>query len=346
MATDSVWWRLDLLAGTAYVILVPIAVLSVGVTGAARASLALPVALFVPGYAFLAAVYPQRFGTAKTTTSSHGLVSDVVYTGIAPGERVLLSVVSSAGLTALLALVVNFSPFGIRAAPMFVAVAVLTVALFVVALVRRAGLPAERRGGLSFRSTFDSFAGQFTVHSPALLSADDSRPTSRREVLLNVLVVVAVLAMLASAAFAYTAPTDDQQFTEFYVVGENENGEYTVDAVPSALAAGEQQTLNPTITNQESTDNEYSVVVELQRVDRTDSDVEVLGRDTRTTLDAEVASGETVRLSHQVGPLESGSEYRVVYLLYEGDPPSDPSRENAEHSLSVFLDVTEDGGSG
>ncbi|MXR19575.1 DUF1616 domain-containing protein [Halobacterium bonnevillei] len=346
MATDSVRWRLDLLVGTAYAILVPVAVLSVGVTGGVRAALALPFALLVPGYAFLAAMYPQRHADAdSTTTSSHGFVRDAVYAGIAPGERLLLAVVSSAALTALVALVVNFSPFGIRPAPMFVAVASLTVALFVVAFVRRAGLQSERRSGLPLRSTLSSFGGQFTVHSAALLEADDSRPTSRREVALNVLVVVAVLAMLASAAFAYTAPTDDQQFTEFYVVGENGDGEYTVDAVPSTLAAGDQQTLHPTITNQNGTDHEYSVVVELQRVERTDSGVEVLGRDTRTTLDAEVASGETERLSHQVGPLESGSEYRVVYLLYEGDPPSDPSRENAHRSLSVFLDVTGDGGS-
>lgn len=354
MATHTVRWRLDLVAGTVYAVLVPIAALLVGVPASVRAALALPFALFVPGYAFLAAVYPERSAGATQQSAQdavgdqlvHDLVEDTPSAGIAPGERLLLSVVASAALTALLALVVNFSPFSIRPAPMFVAVSAFTVACFVVAFVRRAGLPPERRSGLPVRGALDELVGQFTVHSPALLSADDGRPTSRREVAFNVLVAVAVLAVVSGAAFAYAAPTADQQFTEFYLVGENETGAYTVNAVPSSLAAGEQRTLYPTMTNQNATAHEYSVVAELQRVERTDGTVTVQTTRRLATMQASAAPGETARVSHQLGPLEPGSDYRVVYLLYAGDPPPNPSRENARRSVRLYIDVTGDGGGG
>lgn len=347
MATHAVRWRLDLVAGIAYAVLVPVAVLSLGVPPNVRAALALPFVLFVPGYAFLAAVYPERWSSGEATReSTHALVGEALNAGIAPGERLLLSVVSSAALSALIALVVNFTPFSIRPTPMFAAVGAFSVACFLAAFVRRAGLSPERRSGLPVRSALDSLHGQFTVHSPALLSADENRPTSRREVLFNVLVAVAVLAVLASAAFAYAAPTDHKQFTEFYVVGQNESGNYTVNAVPSSLDAGEERTLYPTVTNQDGTAHEYSVVVQLQRVERTDDGVDVQGRRTLTTLSTRVQPGETARVDHQLGPLEPGSNYRVVYLLYTGDPPSEPTQENARHSLRLWLDVGGDGGAG
>lgn len=345
MATHTVRWRLDLLAGSLYAVLAPIVTLAVGVPSNVRAVLALPLVLFVPGYALLAAVYPERWSDDETTNrSSSPLVGDATHSGIAPGERIILSVVASAAVVALLALAVNFSPFRIRPAPVSIAVSAFTVACFAVALVRRASLAAERRSGLPLGGVLDSLRGQFTVHSPALLSGSDARPTSRRTVAFNLLVAVAVLAVVAGAAFAYTAPTADQDFTEFYLVGENETGAYTVNAVPSSLDAGEQQTLYPTVTNQDDTAHEYSVVVELQRAEQTDDGVDVRASRTLDTLNAAADSGETERVSHQVGPLEPGGSYRVVYLLYTGDPPSDPSTENAHRSVTLWFDVTDDGG--
>lgn len=347
MASHSARSRLDLVAGIIYAVLVPVAVLLLDVDGVVRAALALPFVLFVPGYAFLAAVYPERWGSGETTRDSrHALVADALNAGIAPGERLLLSVISSAALTALVALVVNFTPFSLRPAPLFVAIGAFAAFWFVAALVRRSALPAEQRSGLPIRGALASIHGRFTVHSPALLSTDENRPTSRREVLFNVLVAVAVLAVLASAGFAYAAPTDHQQFTEFYVVGENESGNYTVNAVPSSLDAGEERTLYPTMTNKKGSSTDFSVVVELQRAERTDDGADVQDRETVATLSTRVEAGETARVSHDLGPLEGGSSYRVVYLLYEGEPPEDPSRDNADQSLRIWVDVGGDGGSG
>ncbi|WP_336036862.1 DUF1616 domain-containing protein [Halobacterium yunchengense] len=353
MATQNVRWLLDLVLGTAYAVLVPVAVLALGAAGGVRAALALPFVLFVPGYAFLAAVYPARWSgsTAGGVESDpvggqagHDLGGNTGLDGIAPGERLLLSVVASAALVALLALVVNFSPFGVRSASVYVAVSAFTVACFAVALVRRAGKPTDRRSGVPVRGALNEVAGQFTVHSSALLAAEDGRPTSRREVALNLLVAVAVLSVVAGAAFAYAAPTGDQQFTEFYLVGENETGEYTVNAVPSSLDAGEQRTVSPTVTNQEDTAREYTVVAELQRVSRGDGEVSVQATHRLDTMTTEAAPGETARVDHQVGPLDGGSDYRVVYLLYVGDPPQNPSRENAHRSVRLWLDVPDGGG--
>lgn len=344
MRDDTVWWRLDLVAGAVYAVLVPVLVLRVGVSDPVRAVLALPFLLFAPGYAFLAAVYPERWSTdERTRQPADGVAGDYRDAGIAAGERVVLSLVASAALTPLVALLVNFSPFEIQPAPMFVALSVLAVALFAVAFVRRFRLPAGERGGLAVESFADTLHGQFTVHSATLLSTDETRATSRREVAMNVLIAVAMLSVLAGAAFAYTAPTADQQFTEFYVTAQNDSGAYTVTAVPSTLAAGEEQTVYPTVTNEVGETHDYTVVVELQRLQQTDDGFAVESTRRLTTLQATVPPDETARTSHRLGPFEPGSNYRVTYLLYRGEPPSNPTRANAHRSLRLMVDVTGDG---
>lgn len=341
MTDSAVRWTLDILAGIAYAVLVPALVLAVGVPDAVRATLVLPFVMFVPGYAFLAAVYPERWSESdRTRESAHALVADYLDAGISPGQRLLLSVVLSAGITPFVALVVNFTPALIGPTTMFVALAATSVLFFVAAFVRRLRLEPDRRSGVPLGASVAALVGQFRVRSPTLLSNDRSQPTSRREAALNVLVALALISVLAGAAFAYTTPTADPEFTEFYLVGQNESGNYTVNAVPSSMQAGEEQTVFPTVTNQAGDSTDYTVVVQLQAGQRTDDGFEVTNERRLTTFEGTVPAGETTRFSHELGPFEPGQQYRVVYLLYAGDPPADPTRENAQRSLRLWLTVT------
>jgi len=38
----------------------------------------------------------------------------------------------------------------------------------------------------------------------------------------------------------------------------------------------------------------------------------------------------------------TGENLRVQYLLYRGDPPAEPTQENAYRSLHLWVDVFED----
>ncbi|MCX8137756.1 DUF1616 domain-containing protein [Pyrobaculum aerophilum] len=74
--------------------------------------------LFLPGYVLVEALYP-RGGS------------------LSPLERLALSIGLSLALVPLVGLVLNFTPFGIRLAPVVVSLAALTIALSLYATYRR-----------------------------------------------------------------------------------------------------------------------------------------------------------------------------------------------------------------
>lgn len=83
-----------------------------------RIILGLPLVLFLPGYALIAALFPRK--------------DDL--DGI---ERVALSFGLSIAITPLLGLALNYTPFGIRLAPVFTVLSVFTISLAICAYVRR-----------------------------------------------------------------------------------------------------------------------------------------------------------------------------------------------------------------
>jgi uncharacterized membrane protein len=83
-----------------------------------RIILGLPLVLFLPGYALIAALFPRK--------------DDL--DGI---ERVALSFGLSIAITPLLGLALNYTPFGIRLSPVFTVLSVFTISLAICAYVRR-----------------------------------------------------------------------------------------------------------------------------------------------------------------------------------------------------------------
>ena len=84
----------------------------------ARTVLGFVTSLYLPGYAFIEALYPQR-------------------TELEELERFALSVGLSLALTPLTGFVLNYTPWGIRLDPIAVSISLLTMALGVVAVYRK-----------------------------------------------------------------------------------------------------------------------------------------------------------------------------------------------------------------
>ncbi len=96
-----------------------------------RIILGLPLVLFLPGYALIAALFPRK--------------DDL--DGI---ERVALSFGLSIAITPLLGLGLNYTPFGIRLTPILIVLSVFTIALAIGAWVRRSWIPEEDRFVVAF----------------------------------------------------------------------------------------------------------------------------------------------------------------------------------------------------
>jgi len=88
-----------------------------------RIILGLPLVLFLPGYTLIAALFPRKDDL------------DAI-------ERVALSFGLSIAITPLLGLALNYTPFGIRLAPVLTVLSVFTISLAICAYVRRSRITA------------------------------------------------------------------------------------------------------------------------------------------------------------------------------------------------------------
>jgi uncharacterized membrane protein len=91
-----------------------------------RIILGLPLVLFLPGYSLIAALFPRKYDLD----------------GI---ERIALSFGLSIAVVPLLGLALNYTPFGIRLAPVLTVLSVFTISLAMGAYARRSMIPEEDR---------------------------------------------------------------------------------------------------------------------------------------------------------------------------------------------------------
>jgi hypothetical protein len=89
-----------------------------------RSTLGVVFVLFLPGFAFMNAMFPART-SARTDESGMGMV-----------EYVALSLVMSLALTAIMGLIMNYSPWGVNLSSVFFSLLGLTLAFATVAIFR------------------------------------------------------------------------------------------------------------------------------------------------------------------------------------------------------------------
>jgi uncharacterized membrane protein len=302
--------------------------------------------LFIPGYAFIAALFPEasegltskREDIAKTTVGidededeAEGRLRDRSIDGI---ERVALSFGLSIVIGPLIGLGLNFTPFGIRLVPTLVSLSSFTVLATAIAAHRRWDLPEDERFRVPYREWYA--AGKFEVFNPE----------STFDAMLNVALAIALLLAISSVVYAVAVPPQGEQLTEFYILTEDDDGELVADNYPQELVGGEPQPLHVGIENNEYKEIDYTVVVQLQAV-------EGEGNESSVTNRAEINRWSTT-ISHNQSETEErefivddstatdfeGEDRRLTLLLYDGEPPTQPTRENSYRNLNLWVNVT------
>lgn len=299
-----------------------------------RIALGLPFVLFLPGYAFVAALFPEAGSTGSETT--HEAASEDVPTrserlqnGSIDGiERVALSFGLSIAISPLIGLGLNFTPFGIRLVPIVFAIGGFTLVVTAVATVRRSALPPDERFQVPFRQWY------------AAIYTELFEPETRADQLLNVVLVVSLLLAVSSVAYAVAVPQSGESFSEFYLLTENESGDLTAANYPSNFTVGESKPLVVGITNNEHESVTYNVVAQLQRVRTTNNTTRVLAREPIENFQTQLATNKTWTRKHSVTPTMTGNRLRLVYLLYKGEVPSQPTVENAYRETHLWVNVT------
>ncbi|WP_135303643.1 DUF1616 domain-containing protein [Haloarcula amylovorans] len=282
-----------------------------------RVPLLLPAILFLPGYALVSFLYPDA-PRNQAARNDEGW-------SLTPLERAGFAIAASVAIVPIIALVLNFTPYGVRGPPVLGGTIVVTAVLSLAAFVRRARLPAERRfrvsgsfvGGL--QTYFTTSRRGARQHSPFEVKSDSHR-------VLNLVLVATIFLLLSSVAYAAVGPTlpsHDQDATEFYLL--DENGEYLL-GVEESLDGGSVPA-NIVIANQEKEDAQYTVVVKRQQVSVGDNRTQVQQERVTDRVQTSVAAGETKQIEKT---FEGGGEnVRVQVLLFRGDAPENPTAGDA-----------------
>ncbi|MFC5973406.1 DUF1616 domain-containing protein [Halomarina salina] len=315
-----------------------------------RIGLGLVFVLFAPGYAFIAALFPEA-GEGPTHTGNaewnDGAV-DEVSEGIDGIERLALSLGTSIAIVPLIGLVLNFTPFGIRLVSIVVSLSAFTLGVSVVGAMRRWALPADERLVIPYREWIAGTRSELF------------EPDSRGDALLNVVLVLSLLLAVSSVGYAVLVPTQGEQFTELYLLTENESGDLVADDYPTNLTQGQSASLYAGIGNHEGETVDYTLVVELQRVNVTylengtavqpssnQTNVTNVSVDVREQAELRrftpsVGSNETWQRNHTFTPPFAGERLRLVYLLYKEDVPENPTTENAYREVHLWANVSGD----
>lgn len=221
----------DLLIVMGLVLLTDIFVLTPGLNGSVlRNLLGLPLVLFLPGYALIAALFPAK--------------SDL--DGI---ERTALSFGLSIAVVPLIGLGLNYTPWGIKLLPILLSLSIFTFLMCGLAYLRRTKLPESDAFQVPFRETALSLKVEIL-----------EKPESKLDKALTVVLIFSILLSVATLFYVILTPKEGEHFTEFYILGPDGKA----DNYPTKYILGENGTLIVGIVNHEYKPVNYTIEIRLE----------------------------------------------------------------------------------
>ena len=250
----------------------------------------LPMVLFIPGYTLIAALFPGS--------------KDI--DGI---ERVALSFGLSIAVVPLIGLALNYTPWGIRLDPIVISLVIFTVAMSIIALYRRARVPEEERFVVPLRAMQQSAKEEFF---PA--------KTSRLDRALSTILLIAIVAAVATTVYVIVVPKEGEKFTEFFILGEKK----MAADYPTQLFTGQNSSLYIGIGNHEYRDITYTVETYFVQMtfNETDNTSTVNAMTPISRFTVPVAHNQTVISPYSFAPKTTGYN-RIEFLLFNSTVPSE-----------------------
>jgi uncharacterized membrane protein len=188
--------------------------------------------LFLPGYAFVAALYPRLDGPS----------------GI---ERMALSVGMSLVFSPLIGFALNFTTFGVRGLPMALSIVAFTLLFLAVTLLRRLRLPSADRFALDLGTPVHNVWSALSVHNKT--------GTDRT---VTIMLIISVAFVIIAVGFLAAVPIKHEQYTEFYLYGKNS----TIAEYPVNCNMGDTKPVIVGIANHEGMVMTYNLAVTIDGI--------------------------------------------------------------------------------
>lgn len=135
-----------------------------------------------------------------------------------------------------------------------------------------------------------------------------------------------------------TYPTDGH--SGLSVLMKTEGGEYVDEGYPDELKRGAEYEFVYVVENTEFESQEFTAVTQLQRFDP-EGDRELQEREELDRFTTTVEYGGRRAHEREITPTMAGEAIRLQTLLYKGEPPEEPTSENAYHYVHLWVDVVE-----
>lgn len=193
-----------------------------------RSAFALFFFIFIPGYAFTAALYPRK--------------EDLTWLG-----RLVLSVVFSVTIVPFIGVGFNYTPWGIQQTSTTVIILFLTVGSSAVAFKRRSSVPQEARFSITVQ--------KMRTIRDKLFPASQTRVNK----ILNLVLVLAILTSAMGLTYVLVTPRNGERYTELYILGPQGKA-YNY---PLEFTLGEQKSVVVGVGNREQQDQSYRLVVQM-----------------------------------------------------------------------------------
>jgi uncharacterized membrane protein len=254
-----------------------------------RVIFGVPLVLFIPGYALIAALFPAA--------------RDI--DGI---ERVALSFGLSIAIVPLTGLALNYTPWGIRLDPIVTCLSILTIGLCLAAQYRRAQLPADERFSVPFHEMRQAVSDEFFKKAG----------TSRIDRILSFILLIAIIAAVATTVYVIVVPKEGEKFTEFFILGEKQKAaDY-----PSHLVQGVNSSLFIGIGNHEYRTVNYTVETYFSNMnfDETTNTTSLEAMDLLDRFTISIPHNETVIRPYSFIPPSTTSN-RIDFLLFSETVP-------------------------
>lgn len=196
-----------------------------------RTILELPIVLFFPGYALIAALFPRK--------------DDL--DGI---ERTALSFGLSIVVVPLVGLGLNYTPWGIRIIPILTTLSIFTIGMCLIAAYRRSGL-------LEMEAFSVPFMADILENLQKNVFEQDR---SRLNKALSIILVISILASVAMLVYVVVTPKQGKKFTEFYILGPGG----MADDYPTDVVIGDSGTVIVGVVNHEYATINYLIALVLE----------------------------------------------------------------------------------
>lgn len=206
---------------------------------------------FLPGYSFISYLFPKN-------------------ESIKLSERLLLSFATSVAIVTLLGFILNYTPFGIHLEVMAIILYLFIVIFAILTLLRRRTIHIEHLRLLRLSGVFN-----YTDmgNSRQLLETEVFNPEFKPTIIriigkvkmedqmdktLSIVLAILIILSITMTTYAIVKPKPVENFTEFYILGEDGMSNYT-----TTLNSGENGNVTVVIVNHENEPVTYLMVFNL-----------------------------------------------------------------------------------